>query len=112
MIKSKKAVSESTSFILLTLIVVLFSSVAYFYLNGELKENVAKIDRNSMELNLKKFDFVTRNIMSFDNSTISYPISYKTGALIFQGNQLIYQSVVEYSDTNINCFSEICYLWI
>ena len=109
MVFGKKAISETTSFIFLTLIIVLFSSIAYFFLSDELDENAAQIDRNNMEINLKKFDFVSRNIMSYENSTISFPVSFKTGSLIFNHNQLLYQSQVRYEDTNVNCFDSLCY---
>jgi hypothetical protein len=110
MYKNKKAISETTSFILLTLLVVIFSSIAYFFLNDQLEESNAVIDRNNMEKNLKKFDFISRNIIAYDNSTISIPISFNSGALAFSGNQLIYQSEVVYEDTIVECFDSICYV--
>lgn len=107
---NKKALVESTTFISLTLLVLSMSLIAYFFLSGFLESSLYSFDRDAMEVYLKKVDSITQEVMSFDNSSASMSISFNSGALLFQGNAIIYQSLVEYDDSTVICFDSICYV--
>lgn len=109
---NKKAVTEITSFVFLTFIVVVISMSAYFILQNVLNDNLATFDRNNAEIFLKKFDQKSKEVMSFDNTSGVIEFSFTKGNLEFQDNQLIYQSLVKYDDSNTTCFNGICYFAI
>jgi hypothetical protein len=106
----KKGVSEITSFMFLTLIVIVVSFTAYFALSTYLDESVNTFDRNSAESFLKKFKQETIGIMAFNNASTSMRFSFTKGLLKFNGSQVSFQSLVPYNDNSTVCFNEICYL--
>lgn len=105
----KKAVTELTSFVFITLIVVVASSTAYLISTSYLESNIGKLDRDKMESNLQKMKMETERMISFDNTTVSFPIDFNTGLLVFDDNQIFYQSIVAFEDSGTYCFSGLCY---
>lgn len=106
---NKKAVAEVTSFVFLTLIVVVISLSAYFILQNVLEDNLAVFDRNNAEVFLKKFDQKSIELMSFDNTSVIMDFSFTKGNLEFTDNQIIYQSLLKYDENTTTCFNGICY---
>ncbi len=106
---NKKAVTEITSFMFLTLIVIVVSFTAYFALNNYLNDNINTFDRNSAEIFLKKFKQESTGIMSFNNATTTMSFSFTKGILKFNGSQISFQSLVLYNDNSTVCFNDICY---
>lgn len=109
---NKKAVSEVTSFIFLTLVIVVASTSAYFVSNEYLEDTVSKLDRDRMENYLKKIRVELDSITNFDNATRNFAIEFNSGSLVFNNSQVFYQSEVEFSDTDTYCFNGLCYLGV
>lgn len=105
--KNKKAVSEITSFVLITLIVVISSTAAYLFSKNLIADNLAELDSKNMNIYLKKIYYETKELSSFDGSSLSIPITFKTGQLIFVNNSLYYQSQNAYSGGDY-CFEILC----
>ena len=105
--KNKKAISEITSFVLITLIVVVSSTMAYLFSKNLIDENLAELDGKNMEIYLKKIYYETNEISSFDGSSVSIPISFKTGQLVFVNNTVYYQTLNSYSGSDY-CFDILC----
>lgn len=105
---NKKAVSELTTFVFLTLIIVLTSSTVYFFSKGFLDNSLEKIDRDNFEIYLKKMDYKINSIENFQGATTSFPISFTKGDLVFKDNQIYYQSLIEF-DSSDYCFEDLCY---
>lgn len=108
MILSKKAVSEVTSFVLITLIIVVASTTTYVFSKNLLDSNLADLDNSNMEKYLLKMHFAIIEISSFEGSSVSIPINFKTGELTFSGNNISYISMSEYSGVDY-CLDIICY---
>lgn len=108
MFKSKKAVSELISFILITLVVAIVSSVAYVFASGILERNVAKLDEDQMESNLRRFAKEISGIQNFDGASTSLTFSFNSGLVLITDNQIAYQSLVRAQSTESTCFT-ICY---
>lgn len=108
-VSNKKAISEVTSFVLITLIVVIASLSAYVFSKNMISDNLSDIDNKNMNIYLKKMYYSTSEITSFDGSSLSFPISFKTGQLIFVNNSVYFQTQSVYSGTNY-CFDSLCYL--
>lgn len=107
---NKKAVTEITSFIFLTLLVVTMSLLAYYILTGILENKVSEFDRNNMEDLLNKLDYKLTKLQSFENSSLSFPINFRSGTLVFSGNQIRYNSLISYENEEDYCFSDLCYV--
>jgi len=105
--KNKKAISEITSFVLITLIVVVSSTMAYLFSKNLIDENLAELDGKNMDIYLKKIYYETNEISSFDGSSISIPITFKTGQLVFVNNTVYYQTLNSYSGSDY-CFDILC----
>ncbi len=105
--KNKKAISEITSFVLITLIVVVSSTMAYLFSKNLIDENLAELDGKNMDIYLKKIYYETNEISSFDGSSISIPITFKTGQLVFVNNMVYYQTLNSYSGSDY-CFDILC----
>ena len=108
MYKSKKGVSELISFILITLVVAIVSSVAYLFANGLLESNAEKLDEDKMESVIRQFAKQSSEVMAFDGSSSSITFSFNSGLLYFTGNSVAYQSLVRATDSETTCFT-ICY---
>lgn len=106
---NKKAISEITSFILLTLLIVTSSTVAYLFSNNFLEEKVAEIDRDNVDKLLKKFNVIFSNLKTFNSQTRSVSINFNSGELKFEGDKVIYDSQMKYFGSE-NCFNDVCYL--
>lgn len=106
---NKKAVSEVTSFVLITFIVIIASTSAYIFSKNLISDNIANIDNNNMVIYLNKISITTNEITSFDGSSLSFPITFKTGQLIFVNNSVYYQSQIIFTGSNY-CINSICYL--
>lgn len=106
--KKKKAVSEITSFVLITLIVVVASTTTYVFSKNLIDNNIADLDTSNMEKYMKKFYFDINEISSFEGSSLSVPISFKTGNLIFVNNSIYYESMSEYTGSDY-CLDITCY---
>lgn len=109
MILSKKAVSELTSFVFITLIIVIASTSAYIVANNYLGNTLSTLDRDNMESYLKRMQRDVSLLTTFDNHTISFPIEFRTGELRFESNQVYFQSEVLFEESDTYCFSNICY---
>lgn len=109
MFLNKKAVSEITSFLFLTMIVVSGSIASYFVLSEIMENDVAKYDRDNMFTFLKKLSYDINNIQVFDGSSTSISVYFRTGELRFSGNKANYLSSIEFSGNNEYCEGNVCY---
>ncbi len=107
--REKRAFSELTAFVLITLFVVLASISVYFYAKSALQNNLEEYDRNAMEQTLKAAYVHIENIKRFDQATVSFPLHFSKGLVIFNETSLIYQSLKALPDNNTLCFSSLCY---
>ncbi len=108
LLKNKKALSEIVSFLLITLIVSVIATASYLISQNILSNNVDVFERDKMENSLKKIFLKIKEIENFDGAVSSYVISFKSGNLIFQDNQLLYYSKVKYDGSDI-CVNNLCY---
>jgi len=105
----KKAVSELVSFSFVTLLIIFASTSAYVYSKSQLDANVNSLDRNRMQSYIKSFDAKIDKIISFENSTTSQEVTFRKGVLKFNGNQILYNSLIKFGDNSTNCFNSLCY---
>ncbi len=104
---SKKGVAEVTTFVLLTLLIVVSSIVSYTFSRSILDERVAKIDLDNFDSYMKKMSIKISQIQNFDDSSVGLEISFNKGELNFEDNRIYYTSLVEYVGNNY-CFDDIC----
>lgn len=106
---SKKAVSEITSFLFITLLIVVSSTTAFFVLKEIFDSQVNEIDRNTVEIDMKKMVRAIDSIKNFENSSTSASLYFRSGQFVFRNNQAYYQSLYDFETTMKNCFNNICY---
>lgn len=108
--KSKKAVSEVLSFILITLVIVSASLATYLYSKSFITDNIAEIDLRNFEKKLSQIDRKITQISTFDNSVTSFNLEFKSGFLQFKSNQIIFESDVRSGqDGFFFCNENLCY---
>ena len=105
----KKAVSELTSFVFITLIVVIASISAYAVSRTYLNDSLSQLDRDHMDLYLKKVRWQMLDLTAYDNATKSLSIEFKTGQLVFNDTNISYQSLQRYNSNFTSCFDNECY---
>ena len=62
-----------------------------------------------MEINIKKMDIKINQISTFENSSSTLPVEFMVGEMRFYNNQVYYQSLISYEDSEHLCFNNICY---
>lgn len=107
-ITNKKAVTEIVSYLLLTFLVVIISSITYFFAQDYITSIQQEQDFEHMELHLKKIAFLVDGITSFEGDASTYFLSFSTGQLELRGSDLIYASQVQYSGSP-TCLTHLCY---
>ena len=108
MYKNKKAMSEIISFVLITLLIVIFSTITYLFAKDVINERVNEVDLKNMNTFFKKMNFQTTEIQNFDEESYSIPINFRSGVLIFIDNHVKYQSQVSF-EGNSYCFEDLCH---
>lgn len=104
----KRGVSEITSFVLLTLIVVTSSIFAYTYSKGSIDRKFIRMDIDNAKSYFKKIHYDLLEIKNFEGATFGMDISFHKGVWIFEGSNLYYQSENKYVGSDY-CFTEVCY---
>jgi len=104
---NKKGISEVISFVLLTLVVVVASTSAYFFSTNLIDNSLSKNDLGNSKIYLEKMTYKIDSIMNFQDSSTSMNLEFNSGRFYFQGNQIYYQSTLEYLGNNF-CFAKIC----
>ena len=107
-ITNKKGVTEIVSYLLLTFLVVIISSITYFFAQDYITDVQQEQDFEHMELHLKKIAFLVNGITSFDGDSSTYFLSFTTGQIELQGSDLIYASEIPYSGSS-TCLTHLCY---
>ncbi len=107
-LKNKKGVSEIVSFVFLTLIVVLASTIVYFFATNLIDDTISKSDRDSSLIYFKLMKEKLNMINNFDDSTTSINLRFKKGSYVFSGNKISYQSLESYLGIS-SCIEDICY---
>lgn len=105
---NKKGVTEIVSFVLITLLIVIASSGAYFYSKGAIDDQVQTLDLKNMDFLFKNLNYKLEESKVFDGNSFSVGISFNTGEVYAKGNGLFYQSLVSFSGNNY-CFDDICH---
>lgn len=105
---NKKAISELTSFVFLTFLVVVTSTSAYLVTKGYIEDEAGRIDRDKVEIYMKELKTELDTLKRFSNSTTSLNIDFKTGSLGFVDNQVYYISQVEFEGAPY-CIDGFCY---
>lgn len=106
---NKKGFVELTSFVLLTLLVVITSISAYVFSKGFLDEKVVEFDRNRAESYMTTMHEKVTKVQGFDDSSTSMNFEFKKGKLVFQSNQVYFQTLIDYTTTSDLCFDILCY---
>lgn len=107
--KSKKGIAEILSFVLITFLIVVASLTTYIFAKSYVETNVESFDLNAMENQMKVYDRKIQQILVFDGSQVSVDTEFKSGLLLFQGDSIIFQSLVRTTQQNEVCFSSLCY---
>ena len=107
-VHSKKAVSELVSFILILLLVVIASTIAYIFASNLLDEREAQYNEQRMESLLKRFNAQTQNILAVDQRATTLQLDFTRGQVTFQGNQIIYTSLARF-DGLPYCLGVLCF---
>lgn len=106
-LKNKKGVTELISFVLITLLVVISSTSAYFFSKSYMDSDLQILDRDNFNLFFKKFELKTLKIQNFDRSMTSIDIYFSKGKLFFKGNQIYYNSLVKINGNGF-CMDNLC----
>ena len=107
-ITNKKGVTEIVSYLLLTFLVVIISSITYFFAQDYITSIQQEQDFEHMEVHLKKISLLMNGITSFDGDASTYFLSFTQGQLELRGSELIYASKVPYSGSS-TCLTHLCY---
>lgn len=110
--RSKKGVTELTSFVFITFIIIVASTTAYVISNSYLDDTIKVIDRDNMEIYMKKLNKHMSRVTTFDNTTYSFSVKFNTGQLRFVDNQIYYQSEIEFEDSDTYCYGNVCYMGV
>lgn len=110
--KSKKGLVEVTSFALLTSLIIVISLSTYLIVSDIFDDNVAKIDRDNIEIFLKKLDVELSRIETFDSSAVSIPLKFDKGYMTFENNVVTYYSLINFASETEICYSELCYIGV
>jgi hypothetical protein len=105
---NKKAVTEVTSFILITMLVIIASISAYTYSKDAIDKKIANMDLGNSKSYLKKIHYNLLEIKNFNGATFGIDISFNKGLLVFNGSNIVYQSLIKYSGSDY-CFTQVCY---
>ena len=106
---NKKAVTEITSFVLITLLVVIAASSAYLYSLDQIDDALIVNDRENMIKYIKKINYKITQIQNFNGETTNLNVAFNKGEFGFLGNTIFYESEVKSSISGSNCFDNICY---
>lgn len=106
---TKKAVTEITSFVLITLLVVISSSLAYYFSKDMLDEKTYERDLVAMEQFFKSYDRSLSSSFFYNNSQMVHMVKFSFGQLIFEGSFIKYQSLVTSKGIGDYCEGVICY---
>jgi len=107
-LNNKRGVSEITSFVLITLIIVFASSISYIFSKSLIEDSISKLDKDNLRNDLLFMKDKLNLIQNFDSSTSSYALSFNVGELNFSGNNVYYQSLEKISASSI-CLEDLCY---
>ncbi len=107
MMMNKKATTEIISFVLITLLIVVASSLTYIFSSNYLETKVSELDSNKMENSLKEISYMTDKIQKIDRSMSSIIISFSSGLFIIEDNKYLYSSFVK-TEGNY-CSDILCY---
>ena len=107
-LNNKKGVSELVSFVLLTLLIVTSSIIAYYFSENQLESTQINLDFENINNILKNTYYELNSIMNFDDSSITIPFSYKYGTLLFENNQLWFISDNEIPNNYSLCVDVLC----
>jgi len=108
MLKNKKAISETISFVLLILLVLVSSIVVYKFSTNMMEEKKIDFEYKKMNLLMKRLNYKLQELKNFDKSSFTFPINLEMGNIIVVGNELKYLSKKEFYGANY-CLDEICY---
>ncbi|MFW6009303.1 MAG: hypothetical protein ACOCP8_08585 [archaeon] len=109
LLKNKKGFSEIISFLLILLLVILVSIIAYNYSLYMIDEKIGQMDIQNAESNLKQIKHNIEEIQNFNTATFSVNINFKYGSYIFEDNQIFYYSN-RHSSGEDYCINDICYI--
>lgn len=107
--KSKKGVVEILSFVLITFLIVVASLTTYIFAKSYVETNVESFDLKAMENQLKVYDRKIQQISVFNGSQTSIYTDFKSGVLSFEGDSVIFRSLVKTTQQEEVCFSSLCY---
>jgi hypothetical protein len=107
--KNKKGLSEAISFLLITLLVAIVALLSYSFASNFLNSEISILDRNKMEANLKKIDIKINELDDFQGELDYIAINFKEGELLFENNQVRYNSLANYESDETYCIKNICY---
>lgn len=106
--KSKKGITEIISFVLIILLVVVFSISAYYFAKDTIQNKVNQLDYENMNSFLKKTYYKTEEIKNFDDQSFTIPLNFRTGGFSFEGNKASFQSFVEFTGSPY-CTDSVCH---
>ena len=104
----KKGITEVTSYVLLTLLIVVISTIVFLFSQGYLEQVRADASYESMENQLKQVGVLFEKNSHFDRSGFSYYFSFEEGALLLEDNEIKYISLKSYEGEE-ECVSLLCY---
>lgn len=110
MFKGKKAISEITAFIFLTLLIVSGSTAAYFYSQGIIEDSIHSQDKEYMESFLRNLNYKIENSLNFHGETFSTPINFQSGTFVVRDNQVYYQSHTTFEQEESVCVDGVCHV--
>ncbi|MDA3856505.1 MAG: hypothetical protein PF569_09700 [Candidatus Woesearchaeota archaeon] len=104
----KKGVTEITSFVLITLLVVTTSIIAYQFSKSTIEDSVAKNDYNNMEIYFNNLIQKTNQVQKFEGQSFGMGISFSKGSVVVEGNTIHYRSLIDYLGTDY-CYNGLCH---
>lgn len=107
--QNKKAVSEITSFVLLTLLIVVVSLSAYTFVTAQIDRTVADFDLKKLDTQFHNLDLLLYRIMAYDGGTESQAFQFKKGLVVINPKNVTYVSLVSFTGNSTQCFDDICY---
>ena len=106
--KSKNAIADITSFVLIFLVSTIVSLGVYFYVDSNLEEQISQQELNNIEKQLISIKTAMDTIQNFPRVSETLPLSFDKGNILISSTAIRYVSFIEDNSSSTVCV-DLCY---